>query len=231
MIEDRIDFFCNKGGKNEYIGYRNFLYFAAQSLLFSTDFLYELWLNFKSYKPKNLKKPKELENIKEKQASYLVVSDLILSSLCEPIGVNLFKINDEIRPFLLTKLTETDKKSVAKFIQAYANKNRAKLTDNIYNTYCVSAQAILDFRKLEETIISNLKNNKKSDYEKLHNLSIYFGIPNLNSEQGRKRKITLEYALDKSEGNVIEVNFPLELLERIDGYKKPITLLENRLNI
>ncbi|NJO03967.1 MAG: hypothetical protein HC880_21865 [Bacteroidia bacterium] len=71
LNQERLQHFTAKGP-----GYLDFARLAAQPLLFSTDLLYKLWLNFRTYKHT---KPAD-------QPSYLVVSDLILSSLCRPSG-------------------------------------------------------------------------------------------------------------------------------------------------
>ena len=88
--QEKIALFCQKG-----VGYEDFLYLAVQPLVFSSDLLYQLWLNFRAYKSKN----------PLAQPSYLVVSDLILSTLCQPIGVDLFRIEETVRKSLLQKNT------------------------------------------------------------------------------------------------------------------------------
>ncbi len=202
--QERIDFFCK-----DRVGYLGFAILASQPLLFSTDLLYKLWLNFRAYQHDD---PKQ-------QPSYLVVSDITLSSLCRPIGIDLFCMEEDIRTILMAEITPKTQREVALFVQEYASYYKAKLSQNVYEAHTLWAKSLLEPQKMEEAISSKLR-NASNDYEILNYLSLYFNIlPTDKNERvvGEKTNITLEVAESENEENVIKVPLPEELRSKVKG--------------
>jgi len=85
QTERMITYFAKKGRF-----YEGFLKLFIQSNLinFKTKDLYDFYVLYR-------------EQYKE-ELSYLVISDLIMSSLCQPIGTDLFKIDNDTREYLHT---------------------------------------------------------------------------------------------------------------------------------
>ncbi|MGB0839740.1 MAG: tetratricopeptide repeat protein, partial [Chitinophagales bacterium] len=209
-IQQRIDYFTNN---DKHTGYQDFLNLAAQPLLFSSDLLYKLWLNFKAYRNKN---PKQ-------QAKYFVVSDLLLSSLCRPVGADLFCMEEDIRKYLLNQLQPKQKKAVAQFVAEYAKRNKSKLLANIYEVYYLWATGILQPKKMEEIIMGKLQNKTIGDHQKANYLSLYFNTLDIAEEDKempqQKLNISLAYAQNQWEENVLKVVLPLELRRKINLIK------------
>lgn len=199
--DDRqIAHFCELG-----TGYEEFLYLAAQPLLFSTDLLYKLWLNFRAYQHK----------MPKKQASYIVVSDLILSGICEAIGADLFCIAEEKRKKLSVLLDPATRKKVAFFIEQYALQNKSKIGENIYNIHTLWAKSVYDAQEMERIIIEKLKTSN-NDYQKVNYLSLYFKTLSTDSDSKglEKANISLEFTEDVSDPYILKY-VPKELEERI----------------
>src|SRR5687767_3385236 len=75
------------------------LMFACQAsvpLIFSTELLYKMWLNFNTYNQEG----------RTAKIPHWAVSDLILSGFCQPVGYDLYKIETDIRVYLLQVLTQ-----------------------------------------------------------------------------------------------------------------------------
>ncbi len=195
LAERRINLFTQKAGENA-AAYQDFLVLVAQPLLFSTDFLYKLWLNFKGYKEKDPKK----------QPSYLVVSDFILSGLCQPIGTDLFRMEDEIREHVLSKTTKEIREKVASFIEEYALRNKSNLSKNIFEIHSLFAEGILRPNEMEKKIVEKLKSDK-SDNEKANYLSLYFNSPSFDGNGNQKAGISLMTADNTNEENVLKLGY------------------------
>ncbi|MGB0525036.1 MAG: leucine-rich repeat domain-containing protein, partial [Flammeovirgaceae bacterium] len=204
-IQQKIDSFSAKG-----IGYYDFICLAAQPLLFSSDLLYKLWVNFKSYK----------NNTAKEQASYLVVSDLILSSLCQPIGSDSYRMEERIRKYLQhhSSISDALRKEIAQFIEEYAFRNQSKLSKNVYDTHTIWAKGILDPQAMEADIIEKLQNQEKSDQQKVNYLSLYFKA--LNQSGSAQAAISLEVAENKTEEGVLNAVLPIHLRKKVKGSEK-----------
>ncbi|MEN0046172.1 MAG: 30S ribosomal protein S1 [Bacteroidota bacterium] len=192
----QIELFCAKG-----MAYRDFLQLAAQPLIFSSDLLYKLWFNFRAQTGKT---PNE-------QPPYLVVSDLILSSLCQPIGVDLYKLEEDIRTILLTDLDKNTQKDIAFFVEEYATHQKANLSQNIYEIYRIWAAGVLRPKEMEQTIIDKLQSDI-GDYEKVGYLSLYFGSLETKKEGMEQTSIMLQIANNSTESNVLNIPIPQRLL-------------------
>lgn len=200
----RIRQFADKG-----TGYRSFLYLAAQPLLFSTDLLYKLWLNFSTYAAED----------DAPCRSYLVVSDLILSGICRPVGVNLFSLDDDIREQLHKELDTDNRKAVAKFVYEYAEHNKTRLSKNIYDVHRIWAMGQIEPKKMENEIKEKL-GGRITAYEKANYLSLYFKSLPLDEKGRKKANITLEIAEGDYEKNVLDVRLPVNLMSKIKRRKK-----------
>jgi Leucine-rich repeat (LRR) protein len=185
-IKEKIKFFTQKAGVNKEKSYLDFLYLVAQPMLFSTDLLYKLWVNFKSYAHK------EVEN----QANYLIVSDLILSGLSQPIGADLFRLDEELREFLLKNNNMPDKLSaeVAHFVEEYISRNKANLSKNIYEIHRIWSMAQLKPLEMENMIKDLLGKEELSNNEKVGYLCLYYDSMPFDEKSGGQLGITIKYA-------------------------------------
>ncbi|MEZ4883360.1 MAG: tetratricopeptide repeat protein [Chitinophagales bacterium] len=198
----QIAHFCEMGE-----GYEEFLYFAAQPLLFSTDLLYKLWLNFRAYKHKT----------PQKQASYIVVSDLILSGICKVIGADLFCIEEEKRKKLSALLAPPIRKKVAFFIEQYALQNKSQIGENVYNIHTLWAKSVYDAQEMERIIIEKIKQESNA-YQKANYLSLYFKTLSTDSKGLEKANISLEFTEDVNDPDILKY-VPKELEERIRNWE------------
>ncbi len=199
--DKRIKQFAAKG-----TGYLSFLQLAAQPLLFSTDLLYKLWLNFSNYASEN----------DVPCRSYLVVSDLILSGICRPIGFNLFSLEEDIREEMCNQLDLDNRKTVSNFVYEYAEHNKSLLSKNIYGIYRIWAMGILDPMGMEDEIKKKIK-EASTDHEKVNYLSLYYNSLPLNKLGKDKTSITLEIADTPNEKNILNVRLPLNLRNKVSN--------------
>ncbi len=231
QIEEKIGYFTQKAGEGKTDTYLDFLHIAIQPLLFSTDLLYKLWINFKGYKDKS---PKN-------QPDYLVVSDLILSSLCRPIGTDLFRIDEQVREYLLEKqeISKTIKEEIANFIDEYVTRHKSKINSNIYEIHKLSAMAVINpegfAQNIEKKIIA-----ENSPHSKLHYLKLYFDATTFDETKGNKMGITLKQVTENEsqEGVITLRNIPKYIEQYVEitnnniyTAKKPVQIfaLENHL--
>jgi len=112
-IQSRIDRFTTKGN-----GYKNFIVLVAQLPIYSIDLLYNLWYYF------------------NKNISYLVVSDLLVSSLSRPIGANQFRLEEQTRDFLRKEvIDEKTIQELKNLVFDYIETTKDKTPKNIYSIY------------------------------------------------------------------------------------------------
>jgi Leucine-rich repeat (LRR) protein len=85
----------------DYQGHWVFLLHAAFPIYLTPDLLYQIWFNFRLF-------PQKLANgeIEEKEIPNMVVSDLLLSGLCEEVGHELFEMDKDLRLYLLYHLQQ-----------------------------------------------------------------------------------------------------------------------------
>lgn len=213
LTERRINLFTQKAGKNA-AAYQDFLVLVAQPLLFSTDFLYKLWLNFKAYKEKDPKK----------QPSYLVVSDFILSGLCQPIGTDLFRMEEEIREHLLSKTTKEIRQDVALFIEEYALRNKSNLSKNIFEIHSLFAEGILRPKEMEKKIIEKL-NSKANPNEKGNYINLYLNSLPFDGNGNQKAGISFMTTDNPNGENVLKLGYlPKGIEENLDKEDEIINL-------
>ncbi|MEM6347672.1 MAG: caspase family protein, partial [Bacteroidota bacterium] len=113
---------------SNYEGHQIFLQHAAFPMLFSPDLLYQIWFNFRLYPLRGtLSQSAKLPN--------MVVSDLILSGLCQEVGFELFQINPKLRLYLLAQLQEDKRfghprvQSLAQFLHQYSHQVQLQNAD------------------------------------------------------------------------------------------------------
>lgn len=160
--QEVLDYFATQHYKTpeQQEDYLVFARFVAVPLVISSDLLYKLWQNFKE----------QHFNI-----SHLVVSDFLLSGLCEPIGDDLFKIEEDIRNHLLEKVDEDTQVIVALFLKQYVEHHKQLLSKSLQNIHMVRARWILDRESMAKEIIENTR-KAKSLYEKGHWYRLYNDI-------------------------------------------------------
>lgn len=112
----------------DYEGHQVFLQQAAFPMMFSPDLLYQLWFNFRLYPLRGtLASAEELPN--------MVVSDLLLSGICQEIGFELYQIDPKLRLYLLAQLQADERfgpkrvQSLAVFLQQYSQQVQAQKSD------------------------------------------------------------------------------------------------------
>ncbi|MFK7921847.1 MAG: caspase family protein [Bacteroidia bacterium] len=112
----------------EYEGHQVFLQHAAFPMMFSPDLLYQLWFNFRLYPLRGtLASSEELPN--------MVVSDLLLSGICQEVGFELYQIDQKLRLYLLAQLQADERfgpkriQSLAVFLQQYSQQVATKNAD------------------------------------------------------------------------------------------------------
>lgn len=117
----RIEEFLNKEKEKE----EAYLYFArlvAQLPFFSTDLLYKLWFNFKDDR-----------EVGGGKLSFLVVNDLLKSSLCIPVigkeNKEIFQMEYSTKIALLNDISIIRKKEIGLFLKVYVMKRHSLLTE------------------------------------------------------------------------------------------------------
>ncbi|MDJ1177538.1 tetratricopeptide repeat protein [Roseofilum sp. BLCC_M91] len=117
---------------------------AALPLALTPDLLYRIWVNFQ----------RDLEG-KSCKIPWIAVSDLLLSSLCDEVGYELFEMEDTIRHELLQKLSQNQRQQVAAFLLQYVQAD-LKSRDSYYREFAQSqswaAQAYLHPEKAIELL-------------------------------------------------------------------------------
>lgn len=205
FAQKQIAFFSQKD-----VGYHDFLQLAAQPLLFSVDLLYQLWANFRAYRSPS----------PQAQAPYLVVSDLLLSGLCETVSADHYRLSDDLRQLLSPELPTEVRQEVAFFVKDYALRHQETLTENLQNIYLAWATSVLAPAKMEEQIIQQLQ-NAENEYQRGTYLSLYF---NLLKESGTSDhhlpRISLEYAEEDEVVDVLNIPYWRELEEEVKAVEK-----------
>ncbi len=197
----RIQKFTEKGE-----GYQEFLKLAAQPLLFSTDLLYLLWFNFKAHQLNQL----------TQQAPYWVVSDLMLSGLCQPVGIDVFRMEEEIRNELLPQIASDMQREIALFVQEYAQQYKSQLSTNIYEIHSIWVKGILQPQEMEKQIIEKLQ-NAQSEHQKVNYLSLYFNALPSKTQGTEATHITLEVAEDENDAQILRAVLPSSLRKQVKG--------------
>lgn len=114
---------------------------AAVPLALTPDLLYRIWVNFQ----------RDLEG-KPCTIPRIAVSDLLLSSLCDEVGYELFEMEDTIRHELLQKLSQNQRQQVAEFLWQYVQSD-LKSHDGYYREFAQSQSwAAQAYRNPEEAI-------------------------------------------------------------------------------
>lgn len=115
---NRLDVFLEKYSSKHY----EFACHAAIPRLFTTDFLYKLWLNFQ----------KDVNGV-SLEIPLLVVAELITTPICKQVGQDLFEFYPDIRVQLIKNLIynpkfgSARKAKIAHFIEAYIAYNPNKI--------------------------------------------------------------------------------------------------------
>lgn len=198
-VESRIAFFLKKASSHERDAYQHFMRVVAQLPMFSIDLLYAMLANFKSYGA-GIATP-----------SYLVVSDLVLSSLCRPIGVGLYKIEDDTRQHLLETSSNESNCYIAHLVENYIKNNLTSLSTAEYEAYKYWCISVLYPQDLAQYTYEDLR-KRQSD---LQGLNILWRYADLVTDNDFELSVSIVDELDDS-GNVIEVHsIPNSLLKII----------------
>ena len=198
FAQKQIDFFSRKG-----VGYQDFLVLTAQPMLFSADLLYQLWANFRAYR----------HTSPQVQAPYLVVSDLLLSGLCETVNADHYRLSDGLRHLLSAQLPDKIRQEVAYFIKDYALRYQGALGKNMYNIYLAWATNVLSPAHMEEQIIQQLS-KAQNDYQRGTYLSLYFNLlkeSGITTGQKHVPRISMEYAEERDVADVLQIPYWREL--------------------
>jgi hypothetical protein len=107
--KERVDYFRQKYGEPHYL----FACMAAFTPLLTPDYLGTLWLNFNDY---------STNGKSETPIQVMAVPDLLLSSLCQPVGYKIYSMAEETRLLLLSDLSEDLKNIISQFRSAYEQK-------------------------------------------------------------------------------------------------------------
>jgi GTPase SAR1 family protein len=166
--------------------------YASVPVIISIDLLYKLWLNFKMYSnPEN----GDLEKI-----PYIVVSDLVLSQLCEPIGYKSFRITDEAREELQQMVSPNTKRQIGFFLKEYISRFFGSLENNVKSIHNLKADLILDPEALQQELKTKILSKDESDYSKAHFVSLF--LKESISDGGNSNFITLIAAEEKTEDTI-----------------------------
>jgi len=224
ITTEKIEYFKNRFPKP----YSESLYvFACQAaipLLLSPDLLYNLWNNFKSY----------FYNGKYETIPYYAVSDLLLSSLCRPVGYKLYKMDEEVRTELRRKqkIDTATEEQIAYFLLQYAERSKTATSKNIYEIHNFAAQYILNAQKLAEEIYNDLvKENKLKDYDKVNLLHVYFQLQT-GSETDKGYKIVLqEVESNTQEEGILRIKLPQHLRRLVNRLAFSISEIETEFKV
>jgi len=116
---ERIRDFRQKYRLNYGEGHYIFALHAAFPVVFTPDLLYRIWVNFGTY-------PKRGDRETMLQIDSVAVSDLLLSNICEEVGVELYAMDKEVRRYFLEKLEKDERfgsrrvEMLADFLYQYA---------------------------------------------------------------------------------------------------------------
>jgi hypothetical protein len=135
-----------------------------------------------------------------------VVSDFILSSLCQPIGTDLFRMEDEIREHLLSQTTKQTRTDVASFIEEYAIRNKSNLSKNVFEIHSLFAKGVLYPSEMEKEIIEKLE-SKINPNEKANYLNLYFNSLPFVENGTQKAGISLVRVDNPNEENVLKLGY------------------------
>ncbi|MEL6651624.1 MAG: hypothetical protein AAFQ87_12560, partial [Bacteroidota bacterium] len=109
----------------DYEGHEIFLQHAAFPMLFGPDLLYQLWFNFRLYPLRGT--PEQVGDLPN-----MVVSDLLLSGICQEVGADLYQIESATRLYLLAQLQADQRfgssriQTLASFLHKYSQQAQLK---------------------------------------------------------------------------------------------------------
>jgi Leucine-rich repeat (LRR) protein/tetratricopeptide (TPR) repeat protein len=203
----KIEHFRNAFGEEHFM----FACQASVPLIFSTDLLYKLWVNFNTYVSGGL----------VKKIPHWAVSDLILSALCEPVGFQLYRLGSDTRTYLqrmlVDELQEGRRIQIAEFLKQFAEKYYASAEKNIQEIHLFTADSILDPGAMGQRLSNKLQEKiEQGNGEVVNLLSLYFNLSGeTTASPNSESYITLVEEDDPTTPGYLNVRLPGFLQEKV----------------
>jgi Leucine-rich repeat (LRR) protein/GTPase SAR1 family protein len=174
---------------------------AAFPVVFSVEMLHQLWVNFKV--------------VGEASIPKVVISDFLLSNLCQEVGLGLYEFRDEgIRTALLHDLEQQFDKlyrnRLAAFLYQYAQNNyNTPEYQNLKDTHQWTALATLNpqeaIQKIGDAISKSVVENDAAETMRIHSLL----------EEIVEQQPVLEDLLEVSKDTINEINGNLDYIPQL----------------